>query len=67
VPHPVGAAAHDLPPPQPVVFAPDYELEEISAIAQQLRKQAGLPDEPTGLVRDESTDLSAALAGGTRR
>jgi manganese catalase len=66
VPHPVGAAAHDLPP-QPVVFAPDYEPEEISEIAQQLRKQAGLPDEPTGLVSDESTDLAATLTSKTRR
>jgi manganese catalase len=66
VPHPLGAAAHDLPP-QPVVFAPDYEPEEISEIAQQLRKQAGLPDEPTGLVSDESTDLAATLTSKTRR
>jgi manganese catalase len=66
VPHPVGAAAHDLPP-QPVVFAPDYEPEEISEIAQQLRKRAGLPDEPTGLVSDESTDLAATLTSKTRR
>jgi len=65
VPHPVGAAAHDLPP-QPVVFAPDYEPEEISEIAQRLRKQAGLPDKPTGLVSDDSRDLSAALATKTR-
>jgi Mn-containing catalase len=46
---PEGAPAHDLPP-QPAVFAPDYAPEEIKEIAQKLRKQAGLPDEPTGEV-----------------
>ena len=62
VPHPVGAPAHDLPP-QPAVFAPDYAPEEIAEIAQTLRKRAGLPDEPMGLVSDESPDLVAALTG----
>jgi hypothetical protein len=62
VPHPVGAPPHDLPP-QPGVFAPDYAPEEISEIAQKLRKQAGLPDEPTGHVSEESSDLVAALSG----
>jgi Mn-containing catalase len=56
VPHPVGALAHDLPP-QPAVFAPDYAFEEIVEIAQKLRKQAGLPDKPKGLVSEESDDL----------
>ncbi len=46
---PEGALAHDLPA-QPAVFAPDYAPEEISAIAQKLRKAAGLPDEPLGEV-----------------
>jgi len=32
------------------VFAPDYAPEEITEIATKLRKSAGLPDEPTGLV-----------------
>ena len=40
---------HDLPP-QPAVFAPDYAPEEIAEIAQKLRKAAGLPDEPPGVV-----------------
>jgi manganese catalase len=61
VPHPVGAPAHDLPP-QPAVFAPDYAPEEIARIAQKLRKQAGLPDEPLGVVSEESTDLAQTLA-----
>jgi Mn-containing catalase len=65
VPHPLGAPAHDLPP-QPAVFAPDYAPEEIADIAQKLRKQAGLPDEPTGQVSEESSDLVAALSGKTQ-
>ena len=64
VPHPVGAPAHDLPP-QPAVFSPDYAPEEIAKIAQKLRKQAGLPDEPTGLVSDQSADLTATLTSRT--
>ena len=60
VPHPVGAPAHDLPP-QPAVFAPDYAFEEIAEIAQKLRKQAGLPDKPTGLVSEDSEDLVEKL------
>jgi Mn-containing catalase len=46
---PEGFPPVDLPP-QPAVFAPDYAPEEISAIAQKLRKAAGLPDEPLGEV-----------------
>ena len=46
---PEGAPPHDLPP-QPAVFAPDYAPEEIAEIATRLRKAAGLPEEPTGLV-----------------
>src|SRR5918999_5834750 len=41
---PEGELPNDLPP-QPAVFAPDYAPEEISEIAQKLRKAAGLPDE----------------------
>ena len=65
VPHPIGAPAHDLPP-QPAVFAPDYAPEEIAQIAQKLRKQAGLPKEPTGQVSEESADLVDALVGKAR-
>jgi manganese catalase len=46
---PEGFPMYDLPP-QPAVFAPDYAPEEIKEIAQKLRKQAGLPDEPLGEV-----------------
>jgi Mn-containing catalase len=46
---PEGAVPNDLPP-QEGVFAPDYAPEEIAEIARRLRKDAGLPDEPTGVV-----------------
>jgi Mn-containing catalase len=46
---PEGAPAYDLAP-QPAVFAPDYAPEEIAEIAAKLRKQAGLPNDPTGEV-----------------
>jgi Mn-containing catalase len=38
---PEGAPPNDLPA-QPAVFAPDYAPEEISEIAQRLRKAAGV-------------------------
>ena len=59
--HPDAFPAHDLPP-QPAVFAPDYAPEEIAAIAAKLRKQAGLPKEPTGFVSEESAGLAESLA-----
>jgi Mn-containing catalase len=46
---PEGFPPVDLPP-QPAVFAPDYAPEEVAAIAQKLRKAAGLPDEPLAEV-----------------
>jgi Mn-containing catalase len=46
---PEGFAPNDLPP-QPDVFAPDYAPEEIAEIATRLRKAAGLPENPTGVV-----------------
>jgi Mn-containing catalase len=49
---PEGVPPSDLPA-QPSVFAPDYAPEEIAEIAQRLRKSAGLPDEPTGVVANE--------------
>src|SRR5689334_17460251 len=38
---PEGAEPNDLPP-QPMAFAPDYEPEEISKIADKLREAAGI-------------------------
>jgi Mn-containing catalase len=46
---PQGVPPFDLPA-QEGVFAPDYSAEEIAEIARKLRKSAGLPDEPTGVV-----------------
>jgi Mn-containing catalase len=46
---PEGFPPFDLPA-QEGVFAPDYAPEEIAEIALKLRKAAGLPDEPTGVV-----------------
>ena len=63
--NPPGAAAHDLPP-QPDVFSPSYTPEEIVEIAQKLRKQAGLPEQPTGEVSDESQDFVQNLIGKIR-
>jgi Mn-containing catalase len=59
---PEGVPPRDLPP-QPAVFAPDYAPEEISEIAAKLRKRAGLPKEPTGLV----ADLEAATKRSTKK
>ena len=59
-PHPAGAPAHDLPP-QPAVFAPDYAPEEIREIARKLREKAGLPEQVTGQVSQESQDMLEAL------
>jgi Mn-containing catalase len=53
---PEGALPQDLPP-QPAVFAPDYAPEEISEIAQKLRKAAGLPDTPLGEVANPNGGL----------
>jgi Mn-containing catalase len=50
---PEGFPAFDLPP-QEGVFAPDYAPEEIAEIARKLRDAAGLSDEPTGVVADDS-------------
>jgi Mn-containing catalase len=60
---PEGVPPRDLPP-QPAVFAPDYEPEEIAEIAAKLRQRAGLPKEPTGLVADlqEATKRSTKKA-----
>jgi Mn-containing catalase len=50
---PEGVAPFDLPS-QEGVFAPDYAPEEIAEIARQLRVKAGLPDEPTGIVANDT-------------
>ena len=50
---PEGVPAFDLPP-QEGVFAPDYAPEEVAEIARRLREAAGLPDEPTGVVANDT-------------
>jgi Mn-containing catalase len=52
---PEGAPPFDLPP-QPAVFAPGPEPEEISQIAARLREAAGLPKQPTGVVANNGGD-----------
>ncbi|MBV9195149.1 MAG: manganese catalase family protein [Solirubrobacterales bacterium] len=49
---PEGVPPFDLPP-QPAVFAPGPEPEEISQIAARLRQAAGLPEQPTGVVAND--------------
>jgi hypothetical protein len=41
--------AHDLPA-QRAVFAPGADPEMIAEVAARLRKQAGLPAQPSGVV-----------------
>ena len=50
---PEGVPPFDLPA-QEGVFAPDYAPEEIAEIARKLRQAAGLPDEPTGVVANDT-------------
>src|SRR3954453_23572930 len=53
---PEGAPAYDLPA-QPAVIAPSAAPEEIVEIADRLRKAAGLPKEPTGVVANDSSGI----------
>ncbi|MBV9050389.1 MAG: manganese catalase family protein [Solirubrobacterales bacterium] len=53
---PEGAPPFDLPP-QPAVFAPGPEPEEISQIAARLREAAGLPKQPTGVVANDNQGM----------
>jgi Mn-containing catalase len=62
---PEGAPAHDLPP-QTAVFAPDYAPEEIAEIAVRLRREAGLSDEPSGVVASTPGSRGARKATGGR-
>jgi len=61
---PEGFPAFDLPP-QPAVFAPGYAPEEIEQIAARLRKDAGLPAAPSGVVANGAAPKkrSAAKSG----
>ncbi len=58
--------AHDLPS-QPAVFAPDYAPEEIAAIAEKLRIDAGLPKQATGVVADGGTPTGKPRKSAKKR
>jgi Mn-containing catalase len=58
--HPEGAPAFDLPP-QTAVFAPGPHPEEISEIAAKLRKSAGLPDTPSGVVANNGSGAESVM------
>jgi Mn-containing catalase len=57
---PEGFAPFDLPA-QEGVFAPDYAPEEIAEIARKLRVAAGLPDEPTGVVANDTNGVMGKI------
>ena len=57
---PEGFAPFDLPA-QEGVFAPDYAPEEIAEIARKLRVNAGLPDEPTGIVANDTNGVMSKI------
>jgi Mn-containing catalase len=59
---PEGVPPRDLPA-QPAVFAPDYAPEEIAEIAAKLRKSAGLPKDPTGVVANGSSGRKTRTTG----
>ncbi len=60
---PEGVPPVDLPP-ETDVFAPDFAPEEIAKIAEKLRKAAGLPKEPTGVVANNGGN---GKAGGKKK
>ncbi len=57
--HPEGAPANDLPP-QRAVFAPGTDPEMIAEIAMRLRKEAGLPSAPSGVVAQPANGSTRA-------
>ena len=63
---PEGVPPRDLPA-QPAVFAPDVDPQEIAEIAEELRKKAGLPKEPTGLVADLKAQTKRSSRKATSR
>ena len=60
-----GRRARGLPAVRPAlaggVFAPDYAPEEIAEIAAKLRKAAGLSDEPTGIVANDTNGVMGKI------
>jgi Mn-containing catalase len=62
---PDGVPAFDLPA-QEGVFAPDYAPEEIAEIARRLREDAGLSDEPTGVVANDTNGVMSKVKDAVR-
>jgi Mn-containing catalase len=59
---PEGFPPFDLPAEEGV-FAPDYAPEEIAEIARKLRTKAGLSDEPTGVVANDTQGVVDKVKG----
>ena len=59
---PEGTPPFDLPA-QEGVFSPDYAPEEIADIARRLRTAAGLSDEPTGVVANDTDGVVGKVKG----
>ena len=60
---PEGAPPFDLPS-QPAVFAPGPDPEMLAEVSAKLRKAAGLPAKPTGVVANNGS--ATAKASSTR-
>jgi Mn-containing catalase len=63
--HPGGAPPFDLPA-QPAVFAPGPDPEMLAEVSAKLRKAAGLPKKPTGIVANNGNG-SANGKGTTKK
>ncbi len=48
------------------MFAPDYAPEEIAEIARKLRQAAGLSDEPTGVVANDTNGVMDKVKSAVR-
>src|SRR3954451_5397556 len=57
---PEGAPPVDLPG-HPSIYSPDYHPGEIAEIAARLRSEAGLPEQPTGVVADSGNGVMGAI------
>jgi hypothetical protein len=58
--HPDGVPANDLPA-QRAVFAPGADPDMIAEVAARLRKDAGLPSKPTGVVANGDSPAKSAV------
>ena len=62
---PEGAPPFDLPS-QPAVFAPGPDPEMLAEVSAKLRKAAGMPKKPTGVVANNGNGKPTAKASSTR-